>query len=396
MKLSVVIVSYNVKYYVEQCLISVLRATKHLAAEVWVVDNASTDGSLAYLQPRFPDVHFIGNVENVGFSKANNQALRASSGEYVLLLNPDTLVGETVLERCLTFLDSHAEVGATGVAMLKADGGFAWESRRGLPTPFTSFCKMSGLGDLFPHSRLFGRYYMRYLDSRKPNEIEVISGAFNMIRRTALDRVGLLDEDFFMYGEDIDLSFRLLQGGYKNYYLPYPILHYKGESTQKSSFRYVHVFYQAMLIFFDKHYKKRYFLFSHLIRLAVVLRALVDLLRQQVERLDTLWNREEDSPISERYLFLGSEEAVRQARELCRRNGLKADFVVADEEGMPRGHLEVEEDLSAYDYVVYDMDAYRFSTQFCLLAEGMKRKPLRLGTFSVCTGRLITDTNIFD
>ena len=148
-------------------------------------------------------------------------------------------------------MDTHPEAGATGVAMLKDDGGFAWESRRGLPTPFTSFCKMTGLCALFPHSRRLGRYYMRYLDKNKTNQIDVISGAFCMVRRSALDKTGLLDEDFFMYGEDIDLSYRLLQCGYKNYYQPLRILHYKGESTHKSSFRYVHVFYKAMLIFFD-------------------------------------------------------------------------------------------------------------------------------------------------
>lgn len=285
LKLSVVIVSYNVCFHLEQCLLSVRRAMLGIHGEVWVVDNASTDGSVEYLKKRFPEFHFIANSDNKGFSKANNQAIRQSAGEYVLLLNPDTLVAEDTLRVCIAFLDSHPDVGATGVRMLHPDGRFAPESRRGLPTPFTSFCKMSGLGTLFPNSRIFGRYYMRYLDPESPNPIEVISGAFNMIRRKALEQIGLLDEDFFMYGEDIDLSYRLLQGGWQNYYLPCLILHYKGESTEKSSYRYVHVFYQAMLIFFNKHYRKRYYLLGLLISIAVHVRACIDLWERLVQRM---------------------------------------------------------------------------------------------------------------
>ncbi len=274
--LSVIIVSYNVKYHLEQCLRSVQAASEGLNVEVWVVDNASTDGSFRYLHERFPQVHFIQNEENVGFSRANNQAIEKSAGRYILLLNPDTLVAEETLLASVRFLDAHPQAGGCGVRMLNPDGSFAPESRRGLPTPFTSFCKMSGLGSLFPRSRTFGRYYMRYLDVDQPNPIEVISGAYFMVRRSALDAVGHLDEDFFMYGEDIDLSYRLLRGGWQNWYLPQPILHYKGESTVKSSFRYVHVFYNAMLIFFNKHYRRRYRLLGLLIRLAVYVRAFLD------------------------------------------------------------------------------------------------------------------------
>jgi len=246
--------------------------------EVFVVDNNSNDDTVSHLQPLFPQVHFIQNFENRGFSRANNQAISLSKGEYVLLLNPDTILTENTLKDCVSFLDSHPEAGATGVAMYGHNGRFAWESRRGLPTPWTSFCKMVGLCTLFPHSRLFGRYYMRYLKRTEVNEIEVISGAFNMIRRKALDQVGMLDEDFFMYGEDIDLSYRLLQGGWHNYYLPTPILHYKGESTQKSSYRYVHIFYEAMLIFFNKHYSREYRFISIFVRIAVWIRAGIDFL----------------------------------------------------------------------------------------------------------------------
>lgn len=275
--LDIVIVSYNVRYQLEQCLRSVERASQGLDLNIWVVDNASSDETEPYLKERFPYVHFIANKENAGFSRANNQAIRLGKGSYVLLLNPDTIVGEDVLRGCLQFLEEHPEVGATGVRMLQPNGSFAPESRRGLPTPFTSFCKMTGLSTLFPKSRFFGRYYMRYLNTEEPSRIEVISGAFCMVRREAIERIGLLDEDFFMYGEDIDLSYRLLQAGWQNYYLPYTILHYKGESTVKSSFRYVHVFYNAMLIFFNKHYSNRYRFLGFFIKVAVYVRALLDM-----------------------------------------------------------------------------------------------------------------------
>ncbi|MCF0197459.1 MAG: glycosyltransferase family 2 protein, partial [Bacteroidaceae bacterium] len=284
MKLSVIIVNYNVKYYLEQCLRSVMRASEGMDVDIWVVDNASTDDSIAYLQPRFPEVHFIANDENAGFSRANNQAIRQSCSEYVLLLNPDTLVAEDTLRSCVTFMDAHREVGSVGVKMLQPDGCFARESRRGIPTPFTSFCKMVGLHKLFPGSRTFDRYHMGYLNPDEANPIEIISGAFNMLRRSALEQVGLLCEDYFMYGEDIDLSYSLLQKGWKNYYLPCRIMHYKGESTTKSSYRYVHVFYGAMLIFFRRHFSRKYCWLTYLVRLVVVLQASLVYVRNNLFR----------------------------------------------------------------------------------------------------------------
>ena len=396
MKLSIVIVSYNVKHYLEQCLWSLRRACRGLDAEVWVVDNASTDGTVEYAKPRFPEVRWIENKENAGFSRANNMAIRKAGGEYVLLLNPDTIVGEDVLAECVAFMDAHPDAGATGVAMLKDNGGFAWESRRGLPTPFTSFCKMSGLCALFPRSRVFGRYYMRYLDKEKPARIEVVSGAFALLRRSALDKAGLLDEDFFMYGEDIDLSFRLLEAGYRNYYLPCRILHYKGESTQKSSFRYVHVFYKAMLIFFDKHYRRRNRWLSPLIRLAVVGRGMLDLCVRQRERVCALAGigigREEDKT----YLFIGREEAVEEACKLAVDNRLRMDFVVGDENGMPDGHLDASLAGRHTDYVVYDTDAYRYEQIFRLMSRRKAGRQPKLGTFSMHTGKLLTLNGVYE
>lgn len=394
MKLSIVIVSYNVKYYLEQCLVSVRRACQGIDAEIWVVDNASHDGTPEYVRTHFPEVHLIRNEQNVGFSRANNMAIAHSSGEYVLLLNPDTIVGEDVLKKCVEFLDGHPAAGATGVAMLKDDGGFAWESRRGLPTPFTSFCKMAGLCALFPHSRLFGRYYMRYLDKNETNRIDVISGAFNMLRRTALDKAGWLDEDFFMYGEDIDLSYRLLKCGYENYYLPVRILHYKGESTVKSSFRYVNVFYRAMLIFFDKHYRKSNRWLTPLIRLAVVMRGFLDLCIRQKDRLFRFVCRRTDKEAGKRYLFLGKPEHMEKVCRLAVENALRIDFKEADGLVLPDGHCDPSVVLSGYDYVIYDISAYTFEQILDLLSRTYKHK-VRLATYSSDTGKLITFHNIY-
>lgn len=395
MKISVIIVNYNVKYYLEQCLHSIRRAKQHLEVEVWVVDNASSDGSVDYLAARFPEVHFIANKENVGFSRANNLAIRQSAGEYVLLLNPDTIVGEDVLAACSHFMDTHPEAGATGTAMLKDDGGFAWESRRGVPTPFISFCKMSGLSALFPESRRFGRYYMRYLDRHQVNEIEIMSGAFMFMRRSVLEKVGLLDEDFFMYGEDIDLSYRILQGGYKNYYQPCYILHYKGESTQKTSFKYVHVFYNAMLIFFDKHFRKSYRLVAEVIRFAVCVRACVDLLHRQLERVGDLLHvgcRESRKP---KYLFVGSKEAWEDMQEVRDRNKLQIDYVEATEGSAQQGHLQLNVDIRQYNCVVYDVHAYAYSTLFRIMNMSAEKYKTVLGTYDMRTHILITMNDVF-
>lgn len=292
MKLSIIIVSYNVRYYVEQCLHSVLASIKTagIEAEIFVVDNDSPDNSAGYLAnsfpaDRYPAIHILPNARNVGFGRANNQAIRRAKGEYILFLNPDTLVTEHTLQDMITFADAHPDLGGLGVKQLSADGNFARESRRGLPTPWVSFCKMSGLCALFPKSRTFGHYYMGYNDIDKPCQIEVISGACMLCRRSALDQVGYFDQDFFMYGEDIDLSYRLLKGGFHNYYIPTPILHYKGESTKKNSYRYVHTFYEAMLIFYNKHYASSSMVLALPIRIAIYMRAIITLLKNQKDSL---------------------------------------------------------------------------------------------------------------
>ena len=278
-KISIVIVSYNVCQLLDKCLQSVKRALQGIDGEIYVVDNLSTDATVETLQPRHPDVHFIANQENVGFARANNQAIRCMDSEYVLLLNPDTVVYENTLHGVLDFMDSHPEAGGAGVRMLTREGYAAPESRRALPTPWVAMLKMLGATQ---------RYYMSHLSWDEPGQIEVISGAFFMLRRKALDQIGMLDEDYFMYGEDIDLSFRLLKGGWQNWYLPFDIIHYKGESTQKSTFRYVHTFYQAMLIFFRKHYGHLSIFFSLPIQLAIYTRALMALIPMMTQRFHHL------------------------------------------------------------------------------------------------------------
>lgn len=276
MKLSIVIVSYNVRAFVEQCLDSVQKASEGIATEVFVVDNASADDTVEVIGSRYPWVHLIANSENLGFASANNIAIRQSSGEYVLLLNPDTVVEEDTLRQSLAFMDAHPEAGGAGVMMHNADGTLALESRRAIPTPWVSCLKMLGFTK---------RYYMSHLPWDQPSQIEVISGAFCLLRKKALDEIGLLDEAFFMYGEDIDLSYRLLKGGWQNWYLPYPIIHYKGKSTQKSDYRYVHIFYQAMLIFFRKHYGHLSLFYTMPVKMAIYFRAsiaVIDILRKKL------------------------------------------------------------------------------------------------------------------
>ena len=280
-KISIVIVSYNVSELLDACLASVERALEGIDGEVFVVDNHSTDDTLVMLRQRHQQVRVIANKNNSGFARANNQAIRQSQADYVLLLNPDTVVGEQTLRRALDFMDSHPEAGGAGVRMLTGAGQPAPESRRAIPTPWVSMLKMLGFTR---------RYYLSDLPWDEPCRIEAISGAFCLLRRKALDQVGLLDENFFMYGEDIDLSFRLLKGGWQNWYLPYDIVHYKGGSTQKTSFRYVHVFYQAMLIFFRKHYGHLSILISLPIKLAIYFRAFVALVQMLGDRLGNFIN----------------------------------------------------------------------------------------------------------
>lgn len=400
LKLSVIIVNYNVKYYLDQCIRSVLRAFEEMntPAEIIVVDNHSADGSVDYLEQRYPQklfpmVRFVRSAHNLGFARANNIAIRQSRGEYVLLLNPDTIVGEDALKASVDFMDVHEDAGAVGVRMLGAQGRRAMESRRGLPTPMVSFFKMLGFCNRWPHHRLFGKYYMGYLPWDEPSQIEVVSGAYCMLRRKALDEVGLLDEDFFMYGEDIDLSYRVLKGGYHNYYLPVDILHYKGESTQKSSFRYVHVFYEAMLIFFRKHYSGMTFLLSLPIKTAIYAKALMALVGMLSDRMrKSLGFFAPSAEGVQHYVFVGSQEMQDACRDIARRLGLDAEF----------HDSEVQEDKSEATWSEKNDNVLVLDADSMSYADMLKRMSrlsdmnvnVTLGTYSKEIGKIITDREI--
>jgi len=285
LKLSVIIVSYNVRHFLEQCLYSVRAASSGIDTEVFVVDNASVDGSVKMVKEKFPDVKCIANDDNAGFAKANNQAIRQSTGEYILLLNPDTIVETDTFTKIVTFMESHADAGGLGVKMVDGTGKFLPESKRGLPTPGVAFCKVFGLSRLFPKSKTFNKYHLGYLDKDETHQVEILAGAFMLMRKSVLNEIGLLDEAFFMYGEDIDLSYRIIKAGYQNYYYPDArIIHYKGESTKKGSLNYVFVFYNAMIIFARKHYSaKNAQLFSMLINIAIYLRAFLSIISRVIK-----------------------------------------------------------------------------------------------------------------
>lgn len=287
--LSVVIVNYNVVFFLEQCLNSVFAASKNLNVQIFVVDNNSVDGSINMLKENFSSVVLIENKENVGFSKANNQAIKRANSPYVLLLNPDTVIEEDTFDKCINFMNSNADCGGLGLRMLDGKGNFLPESKRGFPSPSVAFYKIFGLSYLFPKSQKFGRYHLGFLSEFEVNEVDVLSGAFMLLRSEILEKVGLLDEQFFMYGEDIDLSYRIKLGGYKNYYFPKTkIIHYKGESTKKSSVNYVFVFYKAMILFAKKHFSnKNANLFSFAINLAIYMRASLSLINRFVKKIAT-------------------------------------------------------------------------------------------------------------
>jgi O-antigen biosynthesis protein len=255
MVLSVIIVNYNVKHLLEKCLYSVQAALKDFSGEIIVVDNASTDSSIKYLQPLFPSVKFIANAVNKGFGSGCNTGFQQSSGDFILFLNPDTIVPPDCFEKCLAFIQTKKEAGALGVKMLDGSGNYLKESKRNFPYISASFFKMTGLASLFPHSKLFAAYYAGHLSENEIHEVDVLAGAFMLIKRNVFAEVKGFDEDFFMYGEDIDLSYRIQKAGYKNYYFPETsITHYKGGSTKKRSMAHIRSFYGAMSIFVDKHY----------------------------------------------------------------------------------------------------------------------------------------------
>ena len=396
MKLSVVIVNYNVSHYLLQCVDSLSHALRGTDSEVIVVDNHSRDNSVTLLRQYHPEVRIVENLHNLGFAKANNIAIRQSRGEYVLLLNPDTIVSESVVKGVISFLDSHPEAGSAGVRMLNADGTVAPESRRGVPTPMTAFYKLSGLCGMFPNSRRFGRYYLGHLSWDSPQQIEVVSGAFCMLRTSVLKKVGLLDEDYFMYGEDIDLSYRILKSGATNWYVPETILHYKGESTHKSSFRYVHVFYQAMHIFFRKHFSHLGLFISIPIKTAIIVKASSALLLMLTERMRMSlgFARRNNGLTAGPMLFVGSDSMVATCREISKKHGLEATLCICSSLNEVSSYVDrLSDETGKALTVVFDPEKFDYGSMLSFVSDNHMRN-ISLGVFQPSTSSIITQSEI--
>ncbi|MDQ6889717.1 MAG: glycosyltransferase family 2 protein [Bacteroidota bacterium] len=285
MQLSVIIVNYNVKYFLELSLWSVRKAMKNIDGEIIVVDNNSTDGSRDFFLNKFSDVKFIWSNNNDGFAKANNKGLKIASGNYILFLNPDTIVPEDCFEKCISFIRSKNDLIALGIKMIDGSGKFLKESKRAFPSPITSLYKLSGLTKIFPASKIFAKYHLGNLNKNQNHEVDVLAGAFMMIPKRMLEKVGCFDEGFFMYGEDIDLSYRIQKAGYQNFYFAEStIIHFKGESTKKGSLNYVRIFYKAMSVFVQKHYGgTEAGLFNIFIQAAIYVRAALAALAQFIK-----------------------------------------------------------------------------------------------------------------
>ncbi len=313
MTLSIIIVSYNVKFFLEQCLCSVNEAIQNINAEVIVIDNCSSDNTIAYLQPHFLWVQFIQNETNEGFAKANNKALQIAKGKYILFLNPDTILAEDSLEQCISFYENHSNAGAVGVRMIDGKGKFLPESKRSFPSPMVSFYKLAGLSSLLPHSRHFGKYALLFLPEKKVHEVDVIAGAFMMIPKEILDATGDFDEQFFMYAEDIDLSYRIQKNEHQNYYLgSITIVHFKGESTKKGSLNYLKVFYSAMSLFVKKWYRgSGAWLLRQGLHAGILLRGLISVLG-----LSFIKKKQTKDISFEKIVLLGNADEARLAEDI--------------------------------------------------------------------------------
>lgn len=382
MLLTVIIVNYNVKHYLFQCLYALRRAIQGIDCEIIVVDNNSVDGSIEYIAQRFPHHDFpqlriIANKDNPGFGKANNQAFAEAKGRYVLYLNPDTFVCEDTIRQCVDFMENHPNAGCLGVKMINSNGSFAMESRRGVPTPWTSFCKITRLSKLFPRHKVFGRYYLQHLPIEESAEIEIVSGAFMVVRRDVVNKIGAFDEDYFMYCEDTDLSYRMLKSGYNNYYLPARILHYKGESTRKYSYSYVNTFYKAILIFFKKHFNNHLFLLKIIIYFAIYLLAALSFIKRQLS-LARYNMKKIISPRKIRMLFVGNAAN----RDLAEAVAAKYNFEIEYHDDFNIGVDRLQQIVADFapDYITYDTSAYTYH-EILNLAEGLpSRSKCDIGT----------------
>lgn len=392
MKVSVVIVSYNVSHYLLQCLDSIKSALRGIEGEIIVIDNHSRDDSVSLVRRCHPEATVIESLHNLGFAKANNIAIRQTKGDYVLLVNPDTLIEENTIKDVVNFLDDNQHAGAAGLMMVNADGTPAPESRRAVPTPMTAFYKFSGLCSMFPKSRRFGKYYLGFLPWDSPQRIEVVSGAFCMVRRTTLDAIGLLDEDYFMYGEDIDLSCRILKAGYENWYLPSRIVHYKGESTQKSSFAHVHVFYRAMLIFIRKHYSHLAAILSVPIQAAIFVKALaaavVTTYHKMMKSLGFPYPSRATSSME--FHCFGPEVTIEACRQICSTHAVTAHYHVTTDASYIN---KVVSCIKRQSVIVLDPSSLGFSAVIDILITH-SHAPVTLGTYHPTTNSIITINDI--
>lgn len=266
MQLSVVILNYNVRYFLEQCVLSVQEAISGLDAEIIVVDNNSSDDSCLMMKTRFPEVKLIENKENFGFPKGNNIAVNQAGGKYICILNPDTVVAEDTFTKILAFAEAKQDLGIVGCKLIDGTGSFLPESKRGIPTPWVAFTKIFGLYKIFPKSNLFNRYYAQHLNESQTGKVEILVGAFMLLEKDLYQKLNGFDENCFMYADDIDLSYRTLEMNRNNYYFhETTVLHYKGESTVKDEL-YMKRFQDAMNFFYQKHFKKSWF-FSFFIKI---------------------------------------------------------------------------------------------------------------------------------
>ncbi len=361
MVLSVIIVNYKVPFYLHQCLCSIEKATENLETEFFVVDNDSRDNSVEFLKKYHPKVNFIENHDNVGFSKANNMAIERAKGEFLLLINPDTIVSEDTIQRCVSFMREKQNAGAVGVKQNYAYGMFAPESKRAVPKPLTALYKFTGLCKRFPKNKVLGKYYLGFLDKNQINEIEILSGAFMFIRHEAIKKAGMFDEDYFMYGEDIDLSYRILKAGYNNYYIPTNIIHYKGESTHKQTFTYVNNFNKSMTIFFRKHFKAYSWFLELPILAAVYLKTVWGFVKVSVLKL--FWKKISDEQVFREYKFLvlSDKQQESPAVELLRSKGYNPGVEYISEKVSVDGHTELDsDDWQNYDFIVYDTKDFSY------------------------------------
>ena len=313
MQLSVIIVSYNVRFFLEQCLYSVQKAMSGIDGEIIVIDNHSSDKTVEWLAPRFASVHFISNVANLGFAKANNIALAQSKGDHVLFLNPDTLVSENAFSSSLSYMKSHPRAGALGFRMIDGYGKFLPESKRSFPSPLASFFKLAGFAALFPRSGIFNKYALGNKDAHKNQPVDVLAGACLMVRKELITELNGFDESYFMYGEDIDLSYRIGQKGFENHYFAdAEILHFKGASSQKQNIGHIKNFYGSMLIFVNKHYKGA----KLLIQPAIAVRAAIALAGRYVTRV---FHHKKKTVAADRTVVIASAQSYKEVAPVLER-----------------------------------------------------------------------------